>query len=79
MSAKNTLAYVALVLLPCAALFVVNTGLKKPTGIRNAPVPLTAQQAGPRKRRAGWRRPRDPRKARDITPARRPLYARRPS
>ena len=46
MSAKKILACAALVLLPCAALFVVNTGPRKPTSTRSAPVPLTAQQAG---------------------------------
>ena len=53
MSAKKILACAALVLLPCAALFVVNTGLKRPTSTRNAPAPLTAQQAGASET-AGW-------------------------
>ena len=53
MSAKKILACAALVLLPCAALFVVNTGLKRPTSTRNALAPLTAQQAGASET-AGW-------------------------
>ena len=53
MSAKKTLASAALVLLPCAALLVVNTGLKRPIGTRSAPAPLTAQQAGASET-AGW-------------------------
>lgn len=53
MSAKKILACTALVLLPCAALFVVNTGLKRQASTRNAPAPLTAQQAGASET-AGW-------------------------
>ena len=53
MSAKKILACAALVLLPCAALFVVNTGLKRQTSTRNAPAPLTAQQARASET-AGW-------------------------
>ena len=56
MSVKNTLACAALVLLPCAALFVVNAGPKRPTGIGGGPAPLTAEQAGASETAAGLER-----------------------